>query len=174
VGSPTRSARLLADGAPRIYSHPTRALELRYMASWKDSILIHAPPDQVFAYVDAPSEMPTWLPNMAEVRNVIGTGLGQQYEYTYKMAGLLLRGQNVVIEHVPNERGLHQVIGTISALWEYSVEPHGQSTVLNIEVEYTIPIPVLGRLAERIAVRQNTRSFELSLLNVKDVMEAST
>jgi hypothetical protein len=143
------------------------------MASWKDSILIHAPPDEVFAYVDDPSELPTWLANMVEVRDVIGTGLGQQYEYTYKMAGLLLRGQNIVIEHVPNERGLHQVIGTISALWDYSVEPHKEGTVLNIEVEYSIPIPVLGRLAEHIAVIQNARSFELSLINVKDVMEAS-
>jgi hypothetical protein len=143
------------------------------MAAWKDSILIHAPPGEVFAYVDDPSALPTWLANMVEVRNVIGTGLGQQYEYTYKMAGLLLRGQNIIIEHTPNERGLHQVIGMISALWDYSVEPHEEGTVLNIEVEYSVPIPVLGRLAERIAVRQNARSFELSLLNVKDVMEGN-
>lgn len=143
------------------------------MAAWKDSILIHAPPGEVFAYVDDPSELPTWLPNMAEVRNVLGTGLGQQYEYTYKMAGLLLRGQNIIIEHVPNQRGVHQIIGTISALWEYSVEPHGEGTVFNLEVEYSIPVPVLGKLAEHVAIRQNARSFELSLMNVKDLMEAS-
>jgi len=142
------------------------------MTSWKDSILIDASPDDVFAYVDDPRELPTWLPSMIEVRNVIGTGLGQQYEYTYKMAGLLFRGQNVVIEHVPNERGLHQVIGMISALWDYSVEPHAEGTVLNIEVEYNIPIPVLGRLAERLAIKQNAASFELALINVKDVMES--
>ena len=143
------------------------------MASWKDSILIHAAPNDVFAYVDDPTELPTWLPAMIEVRNVVGTGLGQQYEYTYKMGGLQLRGQNVVIEHVPNERGVHQVLGMISALWDYSVEPHPDGTVLNIEVEYTIPIPVLGRLAERLAIKQNAASFELALINVKDVMEES-
>ena len=143
------------------------------MASWKDSILIHAPPEDVFAYVDDPRELPTWLPSMIEVRNVIGSGLGQQYEYTYKMGGLQLRGTNIVIEYVPNERGLHQVIGMISALWDYSVEPHPEGTLLNIEVEYSIPIPVLGRLAERLAIKQNAASFELALINVKDVMEAS-
>jgi len=143
------------------------------MASWKDSILIDASPDDVFAYVDDPRELPTWLPSMIEVRNVIGTGLGQQYEYTYKMAGILLRGQNIVVEYVPNERGLHQVIGMISALWDYSVEPHADGTVLNIQVEYSIPIPVLGRLAERLAIKQNAASFDLALINVKDVMEAS-
>jgi ligand-binding SRPBCC domain-containing protein len=148
-------------------------LEPGQMASWKDSILIDAPPEDVFAYVDEPRELPTWLPSMIEVRNVIGTGLGQQYEYTYKMAGLLLRGQNIVVEHVPNERGLHQVIGMISALWDYSVEPHADGTLLNIQVEYSIPIPVLGRLAERLAIKQNAASFDLALINVKDVMEAS-
>ena len=143
------------------------------MASWKDSILIHAAPNDVFAYVDDPTELPTWLPAMIEVRNVVGTGLGQQYEYTYKMGGLQLRGQSVVIEHVPNERGVHQVLGMISALWDYSVEPHPDGTVLNIEVDYTIPIPVLGRLAERLTIKQNAASFELALISVKDVMEES-
>lgn len=141
------------------------------MASWKDSILIHASPEDVFAYVDDPTQLPTWLPSMIEVRNVEGTGLGQQYEYTYKMGGLQFRGQNIVIEYVPNERGLHHVLGMISALWQYSVEPHPSGTVLNIEVEYTIPIPVLGRIAERLAIKQNAASFELALTNVKDIME---
>ena len=143
------------------------------MATWNDTIVIHARPEQVFAYVDAPSELPTWLPNMVEVRNVIGTGLGQQYEYTYKMAGLLLRGQSIVIEHEPNKRGLHQIIGTFTALWEYSVEPHQDGTVLRIGAEYKIPIPVVGKLAEHIAVQQNARTLGLSLLNAKDVMESS-
>ena len=143
------------------------------MASWKDSVLIHAPLGYVFSYVDDPNQLPIWLPGMVEVRNVIGTGQGQQYEYTYKMAGVLLRGQNVVIEHVQNERGVHQVIGMISALWDYSVEPHTDGTLLNLEVEYAVPIPVLGRLAERLAIKQNAASFELALVNVKDVMEAA-
>jgi hypothetical protein len=143
------------------------------MASWKDSIFIHAPVNQVFAYVDDPSELPTWLPNMVEVRNVIGTGLGQQYEYTYKMAGLLLRGQSIVVEHDPNKRGLHQIIGTFTALWEYCVEPHEDGTVLSIGAEYRIPIPVVGRLAEHIAIQQNARALSLSLINAKDMMESS-
>jgi uncharacterized protein YndB with AHSA1/START domain len=77
------------------------------MASWKNSIVIHAPPDRVFAYVDEPATLAEWLPGMVEVRNVIGTGAGQQHEWTYKMMGLLLRGQSTVIEHVSNECAVH-------------------------------------------------------------------
>ena len=81
-------------------------------------------PARVFAYVDDPMNLVEWLPGMFDVRNVIGTGAGQQYEWTYKMAGPLLRGQSTVIEHVPDERAVHQNIGMISAIWGYTVEPH--------------------------------------------------
>ena len=142
------------------------------MASWKNSIVIHAPPDRVFAYVDELATLAEWLPGMVEVRNVIGTGAGQQYEWTYKMMGLLLRGQSTVIEHVPGECAVHQNIGSIGAIWGYTVEPDQNRTVLTIEVEYSIPIPVLGKLAEDILLRRNAREFELALENVKETMEA--
>lgn len=143
------------------------------MASWRDKILIHASVDRVFAFVDSPSELPAWLPHMVEVRNVVGTGLGQQYEYTYKMAGLLLRGQSVVVEHEPNRRGLHQVIGTFAAFWEYAAAPHEDGTLLTLRAEYKVPIPVVGKPAARIAVKQNAKALGLALVNAKEMMESS-
>lgn len=142
------------------------------MEVWKNSIVIHAPTDRVFAYVDAPMNMPEWLPGMVEVRNVIGTGAGQQYEWTYKMAGILMRGQAVVIEHVPGQCTMHHNIGTISAIWRCHVEPHEEGTLLAFELEYSIPIPLVGKLAEHIVMSRNEREFDLSLQNVKDAVEA--
>jgi len=110
--------------------------------------VIHAAPERVFAYVTEPSLLPEWLPSMVEVRNVVGTGAGQQYEWTYKMAGLLLRGQSTVVEYVPN-----------------------QCAVLHIEVEYSVPVPVLGKLAERLAVSRDARDFALAFDKVKETLE---
>ena len=42
---------------------------------------------------------------------------------------------------------------------------------LTLEVEYNVPIPVLGKLAEHIAARRNAREFELALTNVKETLE---
>jgi len=142
------------------------------MASWKNSIVIHAPADRVFAYVDDPMNLVEWLPSMVEIRNVIGTGAGQQQEWTYKMAGLLLRGQATVVEHVPNKSAVHQTIGMISSDFGYAVESHEEGSVLTLEVEYSVPIPVLGKLAEHIALRRNQREFQIGLENVKEVLEA--
>lgn len=141
------------------------------MAAWKNSIVIDASPDRVFAYVDDPSKLVEWLPGVVEVRDVIGSGAGQQQEWTYKMAGVKLRGQTVVVEYVPKTSSVHQTVGMIHSTFAYSVEPHDEGTRLTLDVEYAVPIPVLGKLAERLVIARNARELELALTNVKETLE---
>ena len=140
------------------------------MVSVRKSVVISAPPDRVFDYVTEPSTMAEWLTKMVEVRDIVGTGEGQQYEWTYKYAGLLLRGQSVVVQHVPNRLAVSQSIGMIGSTWTFRVEPHEEGSTLTIEVEYSIPIPVLGKIAEHVAVRLDARDLETSLSNVQDML----
>lgn len=141
------------------------------MKTWKNSIVIHSAPEKVFAYIDEVTNLPDWLPSMIEIRDVIGTGEGQQFEWTYKMAGLLLRGQSIIIERVPGKCGTHQSIGMIHSTFTYIVEPHDEGTELCIDFEYNVPIPVLGRLAEVTIIKRNIREFDTALTNVKETIE---
>jgi len=50
--------------------------------------------------------------------------------------------------------------------------PGEGGTVLTFEINFTVPVPVLGRLAERIVVNQLGREYEVAPQNVKDLMEA--
>lgn len=84
---------------------------------------------------------------------MIGTGEGQQCEWTFKMIGVLLRGEAVVVDCQENGRCTHQTIGMLSASWTNIVEAYEDGSKLTIEVEYTLPVPVLGKLAERLTVR---------------------
>ncbi len=136
----------------------------------KNSVVIAAPVDRVFGYVADPKTMVEWLPSMMEIRDVIGTGAGQQYGWTYKYVGLLLTGQSTVVEHVPNETSIHQTIGTINSVWTFSFEPHDEGTSLTLEVEYNIPIPVLGKLAERLVLRRDKRSLDFALTNIQETL----
>ena len=140
------------------------------MVSVRKSVVISAPPDRVFDYVTEPSTMAEWLTKMVEVRDIVGTGEGQQYEWTYKYTGLLLRGQSVVVQHVPNRLAVSQSIGMIGSTWTFRVEPHEEGSTLTIEVEYSVPIPVLGKIAEHVAVRLDARDLETSLTNVQDML----
>jgi uncharacterized protein YndB with AHSA1/START domain len=78
------------------------------MMSLSQSVGINTPADVVFACVTDPATMAEWIPPMAQVRDIVGSGEGQQFEWTYKLAGLLFRGQGVVVEHVPNELCVYQ------------------------------------------------------------------
>lgn len=141
------------------------------MASLSKSVVIQAPVEHLFEYVTAPEQLPEWLPSMVEVRKVQGAGEGQQYEWTYKMIGILLKGQTTVVEYVPNKCAVHQSIGTIKSSWTIGVEPHPEGSRLTIFVEYEVPVPVLGRFAERIALSRNARDFALAFDNVREMLE---
>ena len=141
------------------------------MVRHEHTIVIETPLEEVFRYVNDPSSLPDWMIGMIETRRPVGSGEGLQYEWTYKMIGLELRGQNVVVDYAPNERATHQGIGMIQSLWTNKVEPDASGTKLTVEVEYTLPVAVLGKLTEHLTVRRNKREMELSLLNLKETLE---
>lgn len=141
------------------------------MASLSRSAVIQAPLERLFEYVSDAEKLPEWLPSMVEVRKVVGSGEGQQYDWTYKMIGLLLNGQTTVVEYVPNKCTVHQSIGTIRSTWTIGVEPHADGSRLTIFVEYEVPVPVLGRLAERVAISRDARDFEMAFENIKETLE---
>ena len=49
---------------------------------------------------------------------------------------------------------------------------HASGVELIFDIEYTIPLPVLGRLAAHFTVRRMERDFDAALLNVEDLAEA--
>lgn len=135
------------------------------------SIDINGSVDRVFAYVDDPATSTEWLPSMMETRNITGTGVGQHHAWTYKMAGLPLNGESTTIAHVPNERRVVQGKGGVDSLWTFTFEPRDGGTHLDVTIEYTVPLPVLGKLAEKLVVRRNEREIELAVQNIKDHCE---
>ena len=142
------------------------------MASHPNSIDIHAPLRRVFQYVNEPRTLPDWMIGMKEIRNVVGSGEGMQYDWTFKMAGIALRGQNVVVEYEENRRAAHQGIGMVHSMWIASVEPIDKGTRLTIDVEYTIPVFVLGKLAESATVGRNDKDLKRSIAQVQAILES--
>ena len=141
------------------------------MEAIHESIDIHGSVDSVFAYVDDPENAPAWLPGMMEVYNITGQGVGARHQYTYRMAGFPLEGESTTIAHVLNERRVVRTSGGMESLWTYVVERAEVGAHLEITVEYSIPAPLLGRLAEKLVVRRNEREIHLAIQNIKDYCE---
>ena len=52
------------------------------------------------------------------------------------------------------------------------MDGHGEDTDLTFEVEYKVPVPVLGRLAEKVVVKLNEHEADAVIANLKTQIEA--
>ncbi len=141
------------------------------MAKVKRSITINAPVEKVFNYLADPMNQPEWVPSIMEIKDVSGSGVGQHFRWTYKMAGVLLKGESTTTEHIPNERTVTQIKGGVTSTWIHNFETHDGGTMMELDIEYTIPIPVIGKLAEKIVLKRNEREADLAMANIKEKME---
>jgi hypothetical protein len=73
---------------------------------------------------------------------------------------------------VANERVVSETKGGIESRVGWIFESEAGGTRTTFEVEYTVPIPLLGKLAEALIVRQNENEADVILANLKDRMEA--
>jgi len=141
------------------------------MPTINNSTNINAPVEKVFAYVTDPPTTPEWLVGATEVTDVTGSGVGQHYHWKYNMLGVPLRGETTVSEHVPNERRVTESKGGVTSTWTFTFTPHDGGTKLDLELDYTIPVPVLGKLAEQLVLKRNQREADLSMENLKERLE---
>ncbi|GAF88684.1 unnamed protein product [marine sediment metagenome] len=144
------------------------------MATVERTISINAPVEKVFDYISEATNGPEFIPSQVEVEYVIRTeeGVGSRYRWVYKLLGIRFEGQSECTEYVPNERIVTETKGGIVSTWTYTFEPEDGGTKLTLVVDYTIPIPVLGRFAEALVLRQNEREADLAMANLKAIMEA--
>lgn len=142
------------------------------MLKLEKTIDIKAPVERVFDYLSEPKNLPAIWPSMVEVSEVRPSSLGgNDFNWVYKMAGLHFRGHSEVKEF---EKGRFYVMRNESGIpstfrWTFSGK--GTCTV-KMEVEYSIPTPIIGKLAENVLHRLNEREAETVLLNLKSVIES--
>ena len=141
------------------------------MAKVERSITINAPVEKVVAYLADPTNALEYVPSMTDIRNIKGEGVGRTYDWTYKMLGISFSGKTEVVEYKPNERYVTKSSGGIVSTWTYSFKAEAGGTQMNLVVDFTIPIPVLGRFAERLALRQTEREADLAMATLKDRLE---
>ena len=141
------------------------------MAKVKRSIIINAPAEVVFNYLADMKNQSDWIPSTVEVWDVGEPKVGQIVKWKYKMAGVLLEGETTVTELVPNTRIATQTKGAVASDWLLVLDAKDGGTEVELNIEYTIPIPVLGKMAERIVLKRNEREADLAMDNLKTILE---
>jgi ribosome-associated toxin RatA of RatAB toxin-antitoxin module len=144
------------------------------MVKVERSILLNAPVEQVFDYMaDVHSNLEI-IPGMIDIRDIQETPshIGSHFRWTYKMAGIKFDGETTVLEWEQYKRVVTDSKGGIRAKWYFTYGREAAGSKLTIAVEYEVPMPVLGKLAEAVVHRQNEKELELALSNVKAHVEA--
>jgi carbon monoxide dehydrogenase subunit G len=158
--------------------HPISSLFLEggnTMAKVKKTLFIQAPVREVFEFMDTPEKLVEIWPSLVEVSNVQSQpGGGNNFHWKYKMAGMFFEGDTTVQEFVRDQRTVTSNSGGIPSTFVWTYQPEDNGTRLNMEVEYTVPVKVLGKLAEPVIVKMNEREVETLLGNLKTQLEAST
>jgi len=142
------------------------------MAHVEKSVNIKAPVDQVYRYITDAHHSPEWIRSMEASSDISGSGKGDHFKWTYKMAGMTFSGDSEIIEHIPNKRQVVHSTGGIDAVWDFNFRDLGGSTELKLDIDYSVPIPVLGKVAEKLVLKQNEKEAEESLAALKSKLEA--
>lgn len=144
------------------------------MSTIHKSITIDAPVERVFDYVSDPTHLPEFWPNMIEVKNVVPHPEGGAgFDWTYRMAGIKVRGHSEDIEFKRNrcvvsrsERGIQNVFR-----WSYAEKDGG--TEVTLDVDYEAPRSLFGRVVRPLLDRVNDRDASTLLRNLKAHFEAT-
>jgi uncharacterized membrane protein len=135
-------------------------------------VTIHAPIDKVFAYLGDPHNLPEIWPSMVEVKNVKPNPQGgYNFGWIYKMGGMRFDGASETTEFVVNKHLVTQSTKGIESKFTWDYETIKDETQLILEIEYNVPVLLIGKFAEAILAKQNDREADLLLENLKNKME---
>ena len=142
------------------------------METISKNIIIKAPRGKIFDYFADPMTAEEWSPALEKITKVTGEGVGLETEWIYKMFGLKFSGKSIVrTVDSPSCYTIDSVSGIMSSL-VFTLENYQDSdTKLNLDIEYTIPIPVLGKLLEKVTIGQNKKIADQVLSIIKTKME---
>ena len=142
------------------------------MAKITKSVTINAPVEKVFAFMSQPTNLPEVWPSMVEIKNVQPSPAGgYNFGWVYKMAGMRFDGASKTTESIPNQRTVTKSTKGIESTFVWIYESKDGGTKLTVEVEYIVPVPLLGKLAEAFIMKQNDHEADVLLANLKARME---
>jgi uncharacterized membrane protein len=143
------------------------------MAKIEKTLVINAPIEKIFNYIADPANLPSIWPSMEQIKEVVSLPSGgTSFKWVYKMAGMRIDGASDTVEFIANQRITTKSMSGIENTFTWNFQPEAGGTRVNLRIEYTVPVPVLGKLAEVVIIRQNDHEAEVLLANLKAKMEA--
>ena len=134
-------------------------------------ITIDAPVEKVFDYISNPDNILEWWPNVTAVRDIDKSSELQSWTFDYKILGLLFTAKAKVTCSARNHVRRVESRGGVDFRWEWQFRREGACTQIRWELDYTIPLPALGKVGELLIVQRNNRLVRFAMNNIKERLE---
>jgi len=137
-------------------------------------ITLDAPLEEIFDYVSKPSNLPEIWPSLVEITDEqpLPNG-GYSFTWLYKMGGVFLQGTGKHTDFVRNHWCRAETKGAVDSSIAWTLRNIGDKTRVTLTIDYRVPIPVLGWLAEMFIIKANEREAELIIANLRARLEES-
>jgi len=143
------------------------------MTSMSKMILVNAPVELVWSYLENPLQVAAMNDQIIDVRDLRPSKIGS-YDCTlvYEIAGQALEIVQRTTEYVRHERLVTQSTRGLESVQAWTLQQTGTVTTVNFDIDYHVEMPLLGRFVESIASKQGEAGIEKMLLRLKDTCEA--
>jgi uncharacterized membrane protein len=137
------------------------------LARVEKEVTLKVPIEEIYSYIFELRNLPEVWPSLMEIKDVQSlTKGGYRFGWLYKMVGMRFEGTGEYTEIVPNQWFVIKTKGGIRSTITFTFRSNGNSTRVNFTVEYKVPIPLLGKIAEAIIVRMNDQEGDLMMVNL--------
>ena len=138
------------------------------MAKIDKEVWVNAPIEKIFDYINEPSNLPEFWPSLIEIKDVqsLPNG-GYSARWVYKMAGMRFEGTGEYTQIIPNQWFVIKTKGGIRSTIIWTFRSKENRTRVTLTIEYNIPIPLFGKLAEAIIVKMNEQEADLMMAHLR-------
>ncbi len=157
------------DGGPKPLSE-TCSEKFHVLA--RGSVHIDMPAEKVFSYISEPSNWPSFIPGLKEVIPETQISQGMQFNWTYRIRGIDLKGTGRVVTYEPGYKLKLQMHSLMPIGKEITLEPTDNGgTLLMVEVGYQNPGRVMSFLFNVIRKVLNVMETRAVLSRIKTNLE---
>jgi hypothetical protein len=137
------------------------------------NVEISASSGVVFRYLNDPTHLTAYCPNILEVGPVKPNGVdGTKFTWVYKLLDVRFEGEAVLTNEKHNEHLNFRFWGGLRGDVNLRMTYTEEITHLEIVLDYMIPLPILKKHRSEAVLQQTKVSLEQMLKMLKTLMEA--
>ncbi len=140
------------------------------MAKVDKEVWVEAPIEKIFGYIHEPRNWPEFWPSLMEIKDIqlLPNG-GHSARGVYKMLGMRFEGTGECTKIIPHRFLVVETKGGINSTIAWTFRSWENKTRVTLTVEYKVPVPLVGKLAEAIIVKMNEQEADLIMDNLQTI-----